>query len=50
MSLYMANSDLAQMKTPSALRSKKRIQMIGLWHPRRQIGLTYTSVSQRVSQ
>jgi hypothetical protein len=50
MPLYMANSDLAQMKKPFALRSKKRVQMIGLGHPRPQNGLTYTSVSQRVSQ
>jgi hypothetical protein len=50
MPLYMANSDLAQMKKPLALGSKKRVQMIGLGHPRPQNELTYTGVSQRVSQ
>jgi hypothetical protein len=43
MPLYMANPDFAQVKKPFVVRSKTRIQMIGLGAPGLPDGLTYTS-------
>ena len=44
MPLYIANSDFAQMEEPFALRSMKRAQIIGLWHPRPDTKLLTTTM------